>query len=93
MDDERMPWEVMPPGRTIKRELEARGWTQKYLAELTGYPRQTIRQIIHGEKEITSEIAAKLSKAFGVSKQFWINLETNYRKWLKYKKQQDIAST
>ena len=77
-----MPARVMPPGRTISRELEARGWTQKDLAEIMGRPEQAISQIVNGDKEITPQTAIELSKAFGVSAQFWSNLEANYRLWL-----------
>ncbi len=82
MMTKRMPARVMPPGRTITRELEARGWTQKDLAAIMGRPEQAISQIINGEKEITPETAIELSKAFGTSAQFWNNLEANYRLWL-----------
>lgn len=82
MEDKRIPWEVSSPGRILRLELEARGWTQKDLAEIMGRPEQTISQIVNGEKEITPQTAIELSKAFGVSAQFWNNLEANYRLWL-----------
>lgn len=74
------PARVPAPGRTLVRELEARGWTQKDLAEITGYPMQTIYEIVQVEKQITPETALKFAIAFGTSADFWINLERNY--WL-----------
>jgi len=82
MDIERMPARRMPPGRTIRRELEARGWTQKDLAMIMGRPEQAISEIINAEKQITPQTAIELSKAFGTSAEFWINLEANYQLWL-----------
>jgi HTH-type transcriptional regulator / antitoxin HigA len=70
---------VPPPGRILIRELEARGWTQKDLAEITGRPVQTINEITQAKKQITPETALDFAEAFGTSAEFWTNLETNYR--------------
>ena len=48
---------VSPPGRILKRELEARGWTQKDLANIMNRPPQVINEIIKGTKQITPETA------------------------------------
>ena len=74
-----VPARVTPPGRVIRRELDARGWTQKDLAEITGRPEQAISQIVRGHKQITPETALQLAAAFGTSADLWLNLETNYR--------------
>nr|WP_290224141.1 HigA family addiction module antitoxin [Trichocoleus desertorum] len=73
------PARVVPPGRILSRELEARGWTQKELAEIIGRPPQVINEIIRGTKQITPETALELSAALGTSAEFWTNLEANYR--------------
>ncbi len=82
------PAQVVTPGSILERELEARGWTQKDLAEIMQRPPQAINEIIKGTKQITPETALELSKALGISEQFWINLEINYRLHLA-KKQKD----
>ena len=74
-----LPARVSPPGRILNRELEARGWTQKDLAEIMGRPYQTINGIIKGNKQITPETAIELSEALGTSAEFWANLEAKYR--------------
>ena len=89
-----IPARVLPPGRILVRELEARGWTQKDLAEITGRPIQTINEIVQAKKQITPETALDLAAAFGTSAEFWTNLETNYRLHLARKdqeQQQNIA--
>lgn len=73
------PARVAPPGRIIKRELDARGWTQKDLAEIMGRPAQAVSEIVRGHKRITPETAWQLAAAFGTSPELWINLEANYR--------------
>ncbi|MBW4565762.1 MAG: HigA family addiction module antidote protein [Mojavia pulchra JT2-VF2] len=87
------PARVPTPGKILSRELEARGWTQKDLAEIMGRPVQTINEIIRGSKQITPETAIELSLALGTSPEFWTNLEAKYRLHLagKEKKEQDIA--
>lgn len=73
------PARVSPPGRILKRELEARGWTQKALAEIMGRPHQTINGIVNGNKQITPETAIELAEALGTSAELWTNLESKYR--------------
>ncbi|MDX2212228.1 MAG: HigA family addiction module antitoxin [Oculatellaceae cyanobacterium bins.114] len=79
MNQTLIPARVPPPGRILMRELEARGWTQRDLAEITGRPIQTINEIIQAKKQITPETALELAEAFGTSAEFWTNLELNYR--------------
>jgi HTH-type transcriptional regulator / antitoxin HigA len=93
MSQKLTPARVPTPGKILNRELEARGWTQKDLAEIINRPVQTINEIIRGNKQITSETAIELSQALGTSPDFWANLEAKYRLHLasKNKKEQDIT--
>jgi HTH-type transcriptional regulator/antitoxin HigA len=71
--------EVFPPGLFIREELEARGWSQRDLAEILGRPSQAVNAIINGHKQITPRTARELEAAFGSSAEFWLNLEMVYR--------------
>lgn len=73
------PARIITPGRILSRELEARGWSQKDLAEIMNRPHQTINAIIKAKKEITPQTALELAQAFDIPAEFWTNLETNYR--------------
>jgi len=73
------PARTVAPGRIIRRELEARGWTQKDLATIMDRPEQTISQLVNARKRVTPETALQLAAAFGTSADFWLNLETNYQ--------------
>ncbi len=77
-----IPARGVMPGRILKRELEARGWTQKDLAEIMGRPPQVLSEIINGTKQITPETALELEQAFGIGADFWMNLEARYQLWL-----------
>jgi HTH-type transcriptional regulator / antitoxin HigA len=77
--NKRRPARLVIPGDIIRRELEARGWQQKDLAEIMGRPEQTISEIVNGKKQITPETARELACAFGTSAELWMNLETTYR--------------
>jgi HTH-type transcriptional regulator/antitoxin HigA len=81
-----VPARVPPPGRILKKEIEARIWTQKDLAKIMNRPVQTINEIVEASKQITSDIAGELSAAFGTSAEFWIGLETAYQLHLARKK-------
>jgi HTH-type transcriptional regulator / antitoxin HigA len=77
-----VPARVFPPGRTLSRELEARNWTQRDLAEIMDRPVQTINAIVKGTKQVTPDTALELAAALGTSAEFWTNLETNYQLYL-----------
>lgn len=71
--------EVFPPGAFVQEELEARGWSQRDLAEVLGRPLQAVNAIINGKKQITPRTARELEAALGPSAEFWLNLEIAYR--------------
>ncbi len=79
MNTEIRPARAIAPGRIILRELEARGWSQQDLAAIMGRPEQAISEIINAKKQITAETAQQLSRAFGTSVDFWLNLEMQYQ--------------
>ncbi len=73
------PFRSVSPGEILRDELEARGWSQKELAERISRPYQAVNEIIRGRKQITAATALALSSALGTSAEFWMNLETSYR--------------
>ncbi len=79
MSEELHPARLVLPGRILRQELEARGWTQRDLAAILDRPEQVISEIVTGSKQITPETSVELGQAFGTSPEFWNNLEANYR--------------
>jgi HTH-type transcriptional regulator/antitoxin HigA len=70
---------AFPPGDFIRKELEARGWTQSDLAIILNRPFQTVNAIINGHKAITARTARELEAALGPSAELWMNLEASYQ--------------
>ena len=75
----RTPAESFPPGEFLRDELDARGWSQTDLAEIIGRGVTVVNEIISGKRGITADTAQGLADAFGISAQFWLNLESMYR--------------
>src|ERR1700728_3241743 len=73
-----VPAEAIPPGEFLKDELEARGWTQDDLADVTGISRRQIINLIMGKSGITLETAIALAQAFGQKPEEWMHLRVSY---------------
>jgi len=67
------------PGEVLLADfLEPMGISQYRLAKDTSVPPRRINEIVHGRRAITSDTALRLSRYFGTSAQFWMNLQTRY---------------
>jgi len=70
---------VEHPGIILKEEfLEPYGVSAYRLAKETGINPMTLSGIIKGQRTITPVTALKISKFFGLSERFWINLQSDY---------------
>jgi HTH-type transcriptional regulator / antitoxin HigA len=70
---------VIPPGEILQEELEARGMTQKELAQKMGRPIQSINEVIRGKRALTAETALDLERVLGIEAVVWVRLEGEYR--------------
>ena len=77
-------WSDLPvsPGSILKEQIEHRSISDKELASLMGQPVKVLNDIILGKEEITHTTATEIQEALGISAQFWLNLETAYRRML-----------
>ena len=67
------------PGEILVEEfLKPLKLTQYRLAKNTGVPPRRINEIVRGGRAITADTALRLSRFFGISAQFWMNLQTQY---------------
>jgi addiction module HigA family antidote len=48
------------------------------LAKDISVPPRRINEIVHGKRSITADTALRLSRYFGTSEKFWLNLQTGY---------------
>ena len=67
------------PGEILLEEfLEPMGISQYRLAKATSVPARRINEIVHGKRSITADTALRLSRYFGMSDRFWMNLQSRY---------------
>lgn len=67
------------PGEILNEEfLQPYGLSQYRLAKEIGVPARRINEIVHGKRSITPDTALRLSRYFGLSERFWLNLQTRY---------------
>jgi addiction module HigA family antidote len=67
------------PGEILMEEfLEPMGISQYRLAKDISVPPRRINEIVHGKRAITPNTALRLSRYFGLSERFWINLQARY---------------
>ena len=69
---------VYHPGKLLGEEIEARGMSQRALAQAMARPYQTINAIIRGKKSITVDTALQLERVLGTDARTWLNLQTTY---------------
>ena len=66
------------PGEIVAEELKARGLSAHRAALQMRVPANRLGAIIKGERAITAETALRLAALFGVSAQFFMNLQSQY---------------
>lgn len=67
------------PGVILLEEfLEPYGLSQYRIAKDIGVPARRINEIVLGKRTITADTALRLSRYFGNSAQFWLNLQIDY---------------
>ena len=69
---------LIHPGEMIKEEIEARGITQKELAEKMGVSYTVFNEILNGKRPVTTEYALLLEAALGIDAGIWLRLQTDY---------------
>jgi len=77
-----MPAKKLPPvhpGEVLREEfLAALEISQYRLAKDISVPPRRINEIVHGKRRISADTALRLSRYFGTSERFWLNLQTGY---------------
>ena len=67
------------PGEILLEEfLKPMRISQYRLAKDISVPPRRINEIVHGKRSITADTALRLGRFFGMSAQFWLNLQTRY---------------
>ncbi len=67
------------PGEILLEEfLNPLDITQYRLAKDIGVPPRRINEIVQGKRAVTADTALRLSRYFGLSERFWLNLQSRY---------------
>jgi addiction module HigA family antidote len=67
------------PGEIFMEEfLKPMNISHYRLAKDISVPLRRINEIVHGLRTITPDTALRLSRYFGLSERFWINMQTRY---------------
>ncbi len=67
------------PGEILLEDfLTPLGISQYRLAHDISVPPRRINEIVHGTRSVTANTALRLGRYFGVSPQFWLNLQTHF---------------
>jgi len=67
------------PGEILREEfLKQFNITQYRLSKDISVSPRRINEIVHGTQAITANTALRLGRYFGISPQFWLNLQSRY---------------
>ena len=70
--------EPIHPGEHLAEIMEELGITQYRLAKTTGVPQIRIHDIVHRRRSITADTALRIGQAFGMTPDYWLNLQRMY---------------
>ena len=71
--------EPIHPGEILREEfLKPLGITPYRLAKEIGVPAPRVYDIARGGRAISADTALRLSRYFGTSERFWLNLQVRY---------------
>ncbi|MGV3149006.1 HigA family addiction module antitoxin [Rothia sp. 11254D007CT] len=67
------------PGEVLLEDfMEPLSVSQNQVARAIGVSPRRINDIVHGRRAVTADTAARLSRYFGTSAEFWLNLQARY---------------
>ena len=92
----RIPTDRAPthPGEMLVEEfLAPMNITQRELAQAIHVPYQRVNELVNGKRGVTPSTALRLARFFGVSPDFWLNLQTRWDLyWAQEKEKAELES-
>ena len=71
------------PGEILREEfLRDYGLTAGALAKALGVSRQSVYELLRERRAVSPEMALRLSRLFGNTAEFWLNLQRNLDLWV-----------
>ena len=74
----RKPVPIHPGEILLEEFLHPLDLSQYRLAKQISVPARRINEIVRGTRAVTADTALRLSRYFGTSERFWLNLQTRY---------------
>ena len=74
----RKPVPIHPGEILLEEFLHPLDLSQYRLAKQISVPARRINEIVRGTRAVTADTALRLSRYFGTSERFWLNLHTRY---------------
>jgi len=79
MHEEMLMFDPITPGEVLYEEFMAPlGLTKYALAKAINVPAQRVGDIVAGKRAITPDTALRLSRVFGTTAEFWLNLQAHH---------------
>lgn len=79
------------PGEILKEEfLEPLGLSQSQLAQEISTTFRTINEIVNEKRNVSPEMAIKLSRYFGTTPELWLNLQNQHDLYTARKRKQTV---
>ena len=78
MNEEQLLSPIHPGEILLEEFLEPMEISQYRLAKDIGVPPRRVNEIVHGKRAISADTALRMSRYFGLSERFWLNLQTRY---------------
>lgn len=72
------PYQATHPGELLRDELEARGMTQKQLAEASGIKASIVSETVNGKRPVSVNVARALEAVLEIPAEMWLNMQTQY---------------
>lgn len=91
----RIPTDRQPthPGEMLREEfLIPMNLTQKELADSIQVPYQRINEIVSGKRGVTPSTALRFAKFFGMSAEFWLNLQIKFDLYFAEQKESPVLA-
>ncbi len=67
------------PGRFLRELLQELSVSQMQLARAIEVSAMRVSHVVNGKRPVTAEMALRLSRCFGQTPQYWLNLQSRYQ--------------
>jgi addiction module HigA family antidote len=82
LNDKKMQRRPIHPGEILREEfLPDFGLTASVLARALGVSRQSVYELLRERRAVSAEMALRLSRLFGNTAEFWLNLQRSLDLW------------